>query len=623
MKKIISLLMSLVICLGIVAGCNVQTDTNQITDTSTVATQTEAIVTTQATEKSTTQTETTVTTQTTTEETINIEDIEFKKNDIKFSDIKYEHVDESQWLEIKDKVLTAEKEQNIDKLLECIEDMDEFIDYIDSMASVARIILDMDTTNEENSAEYTYAQEFSTNMYREYINVYYHLIEESNMKDLVRAELSEEEIEAIYHYHTTLTDEYVEINNKIKDIQKQYDALENNITVNIDGQDLKVDEILNYYSPLTMKSYGEYKIAIKQFYKNFSVKAGELYVELLKLYKDLAKICGYDDPVEFFYEYVFEKEYSLEDEERYWKYVKDYIVPLEKKLSTSITSSESSKIERINDTSDPIDKYQKYYEAYFKEISPLKYEAYLYLNKNDLFYHSSSSKMAPGSYTTYLSYYDLPMIVMSENNTLSDLTTFIHEFGHFYSYYISDEITYDLDLAEIASQASELLFTSKYYKQMFASAYKAFFKYKLVESLGVIIDSAIQDKFQKEAFRMEDPTPEKLNSLYETIAKEYNYSLGNNTGWIDYDIYWTLYPHSFQSPFYYISYGTSLIPALQILEISLTDYEEAIEKYNIIAYVDEGTTFYSALEKAGLSSPFEEQTFIDIVELVYNMTGVK
>lgn len=85
---------------------------------------------------------------------------------------------------------------------------------------------------------------------------------------------------------------------------------------------------------------------------------------------------------------------------------------------------------------------------------------------------------------------------------------------------------------------------------------------------------------------------------------------------------WVLITHTFSMPLYYISYAASLIPALEIFEISLTDRTLAIDIYN--SFVEKGTkdTFLNTVKAAGLGSPFQEETISKIAESIYEFFGL-
>ena len=85
----------------------------------------------------------------------------------------------------------------------------------------------------------------------------------------------------------------------------------------------------------------------------------------------------------------------------------------------------------------------------------------------------------------------------------------------------------------------------------------------------------------------------------------------------DPNVYWRLAAVS--NPVYYISYAVSAVAALEVYAVAEEDYDAALTAYN--ALVDGITPedgFLGALEKAGLTSPFEEQTYIDITNNLVN-----
>ena len=79
--------------------------------------------------------------------------------------------------------------------------------------------------------------------------------------------------------------------------------------------------------------------------------------------------------------------------------------------------------------------------------------------------------------------------------------------------------------------------------------------------------------------------------------------------------YWRLVCIS--NPVYYISYAVSATAAINILALAEEDYDAALVAYTTLA---EGVTpedgFLGALTKAGLTTPFDEETFIKIAEVL-------
>ena len=74
--------------------------------------------------------------------------------------------------------------------------------------------------------------------------------------------------------------------------------------------------------------------------------------------------------------------------------------------------------------------------------------------------------------------------------------------------------------------------------------------------------------------------------------------------------------HIYQQPGYYISYLTSLIPALEIYAMPL---EQGRNTYNELVSYGENNRFKDVLNKVGISSPFEKET---IDKIAYNLEQV-
>ena len=85
---------------------------------------------------------------------------------------------------------------------------------------------------------------------------------------------------------------------------------------------------------------------------------------------------------------------------------------------------------------------------------------------------------------------------------------------------------------------------------------------------------------------------------------------------------WQRQAHIFESPFYYIDYCLAQFTALQFLALSLDDYKSAFQKY--IKFLDYGgtKTFVELLSACGLKSPFEEESFKDVVSACERILGL-
>ncbi|MEA4872485.1 MAG: hypothetical protein VB076_06710, partial [Synergistaceae bacterium] len=186
----------------------------------------------------------------------------------------------------------------------------------------------------------------------------------------------------------------------------------------------------------------------------------------------------------------------------------------------------------------------------------------------------------------------------------------IHEMGHYMSYYERPVSGYNsadpMDLAEVESQALELLFL-QYYDELFNAPDAARLS-AISNALYALISGCMEDEFQQRIYAEPDMEYGRMNELYYELAKDYGLT----------KIYevppasWVVIPHTFTSPLYYFSYAISTVPSLEIFRKSLTDYSAARSMYFALERRGEYVTFREALSEANLSDPFSPGLLKDL-----------
>ena len=177
-----------------------------------------------------------------------------------------------------------------------------------------------------------------------------------------------------------------------------------------------------------------------------------------------------------------------------------------------------------------------------------------------------------------------------------------------------------LDVAEICSQANELLFLPYFHRYNKLDTYNGIVKYQMIDALDSLVNGCLYDEFQQYVFSHDISTVEELNEAFCTSSR--SYGIGDDYYFVDLGYVWVDVMHSFEAPMYYISYATSIVPSLEIMEISLEDREEAIRIYNDVVRSDPELSFSETLEEVGLGSPFDEETIVKVVNAVVDLTGV-
>ena len=439
-----------------------------------------------------------------------------------------------------------------------------------------------------------------SNAYSQATSLYYELLYnvlQSSNADRFFSGWSEEEKQLIVQRHEAMDDEYLALQTEITQLETEYNAIDT------DDQ------------------------------KEYADEAAEILIDLVAAYNKLAAAEGYDNYMEYAYENDYGRSYSPEDAERLCGYVKQYLAPLSYDVYAAISrASGAGRAAAANGLASPLSANYTDYVAlsenvlrsYFEEIGDYMTEAYDYLNECNLYYQATAANNPnglTGAFTTFLYNNDAPYIYQYCSGSWSDISTFVHEFGHFTSYYVNGSSGgSDLDVAEIQSQANEMLFLP-YYEQLFTNS-DALVMNELFSSLfWSVTMGCIFDEFQRQIYTSPESyaTADDINALFDRLLEEYNADwygalLGSD---FDFTYWWAEVSHTFQSPFYYISYAVSALPALTIYEDSKTDRAAAIAEYNYIQQYGNGVyTFGELLNNAGVASPFTESTLRSLADFI-------
>ena len=443
-------------------------------------------------------------------------------------------------------------------------------------------------------------------------------IAESSYRDEVLSDWTEEDFRHLEIAERLYDDEYVTLNTRLEALKNEYWNAMSAACIEYNGgsytlaelEELDIDENV-YYS------------LMNEGYKNLNASVGELYLELIGIEKRIAEKAGFDSYPAFSYAYEYERDYSPEDAAALSEAVKKYASPELQAMYRGFTPGEYAGLNRVLDSGDELSRRFSSMDEFVQEISPEMKEAFDYLIDYKLSVLTTSEDSQDGAYTTFLPTFDVPFIFMHESENVFDLFTFIHEFGHFYCNYIGGrDAAYDksLDVDEICSQANEMLFLpycNRFYK---GDTFNAIVKYQMLNALNSLVTGCLYDEFQQYVYTHDLTTVDELNEAYRRISRDYG--IDEDFYFVDLGYVWIDVHHNFNAPMYYISYATSIVPALEIMEISADNREEAIRIYNGVVAGDPELSFSEALEEVGLASPFEAQTILDIVNAIVDGTGV-
>lgn len=326
-----------------------------------------------------------------------------------------------------------------------------------------------------------------------------------------------------------------------------------------------------------------------------NLACAQLYLDTLKSYDVSAYL--YD---------VYNRDYTAEQVSELYTELSETLVPVINDLDARI-----GRIEDKYRASYHGDAYELLKE-YGPQLSPDVKESVEKLFAEEKYIVASGNDCYDGSYTVALPAEHSALMYTYLDGSIYDLVTVTHEFGHYHADWRSSTPVYlqimNLDIAEAQSQCMEILFTMFYPEILGDSAVY----YEMVEIYNLL--DSIMAGFAIGAFeyrvmqQIDTITAEDVVALYYSIYDEVN--LGRDLYQIS---------HLYEQPGYYISYGVSALPALQLYTILQDDRQNAVDIYGTLAGISNVSGEYSfsaAMQKCGFSDFFEPDALDSVIALL-------
>jgi len=556
----------------------------------------------------------------------------------KFSQIKYVRPQKEDVLKSLDEFKARfDAAQTLDEFLQVHADYKVFSEHISTAMQVAFIRFTLDTRDEFYAAENDYMDEVSPAL-----SVKFAELNKCYLASPFRTELEKifppvmfVNMQMQVDAASPLIVDDAAIQNKLV---TEYTKLMSGVTADFNGETLPLSGLRKYFTdPDRNLRKGAYE-AMGKILADNGDKLDEIYDKLVEVRTRMGRKLGYDNYSPLGYLRRQRNCYGKEDVAKFRENVKKYFVPLVCKIRAKVQKDLGWKKQYVYDdavfthsTPKPHGTVEEIFAAgskMYHEMSAETGKLFDLMVKSECFDVLSREGKWGGGYCTGLPEYKLPFILSNFNGSAGDVDVLTHEFGHAYEYYKSFDVdteflsSISMETAEVHSMSMEFL-TYPWMKLFFGDETDDYKFYHLGGAVCFLPYGVIVDYFQQICY--DDPTlsPAQRNELWNRLENEYlPYMTTEGVVGVEDGRRWQRQAHIFEEPFYYIDYCFAQFTALQFLALSQKDYAETFANY--VKFLTLGSTmpFTELLAECGLKSPFDEQSFKDVVASVEKLLAL-
>ena len=495
--------------------------------------------------------------------------------------------------------------ETLEPLLDACEDA---YDVFYTMYSIAFIRSCQDMTDEYYSDEYAWLDEKSSEIDQMMEKLYYRC----GMSDMA-LELEEKYFwpgfaeEYADDSNAFYSDEMVALLQEESNLIAEYRALVASPTVVLpDGTEV------DYFTALEERTGMAYLELITCFYEQYNPQLAEIYIKLVKNRQQQAVVGGYDSYEALAFDHVFERDYTPEQAEGYLNDLKTVIVPL------YIEVDDSGRYWYLDEGSVDAARLEEILRYGVTSMGQEVLDTYEFMVKYRLCDLEHSPLKAEMSFKTYLSAYEVPFLFMDAGGNLGDITTFSHEFGHYLDGFLNFEEDETIDLAEVYSQAMELLMLTRLDAVLSDHELETLYQMKMLDILNMYVQQGAFAEFEHIIYST-DPdklTPEYVNGVFLDMCGDYGFLVPGYEG--VYSMMWIDITHFFEQPFYVITYPVSNDIAMQIFQLERENPGAGLDKFMEMLPRVSPNLLESSLG-VGLESPFAPGRLQQVAEIMHEI----
>ena len=432
------------------------------------------------------------------------------------------------------------------------------------------------------------------------------------------------------------------------DLTMEYEKLLAGAQIEFRGKTYTISQI----APLKNDADDETRLAAWKaeggWYKDNQEKLDSLYDRLVAIRHEMSQKLGLKDYVELGYYRMTRNCYDRSDIEKFREAVRKHIVPVADSIrrrqaerlgmryplsfADNALMFRSGNPKPAGDADYIVEAARRFYDA----LSPETSEFFRTMIDGGLMDLLSTEGKEGGGYCTSIHDYEVPFIFANFNGTQGDVDVVTHEAGHAFADWMNRKrvpvqtVWPSMEGCEVHSMSMEF-FGWRSVDDFFGKDARKYLYSHLASSFMFIPYGTMVDHFQHSVFEHPEMTPAERHAEWKRL-------LGIYMPWLRLDgeipfyadgMGWQRQHHIYSFPFYYIDYCLAQTVSLEFWEMIQNDFDDAWKHY--MAYTKQGGSdvFTKLLEKAGLASPFEEETIRGVCRKAdewlsaFDLTGIE
>ena len=332
-----------------------------------------------------------------------------------------------------------------------------------------------------------------------------------------------------------------------------------------------------------------------------------ILVDTVKLNGEIAEIAGSSNYLEYAFNNTYRRGYDYSAASILLKNIGDYVIPLKEEIDnlyydacSYVTNKDAKEIVKLSDSS-----YSDFYNvinAYTTKLGGDINSIYNNLLSSKYLFVSSEKTAIQAGWTDYWSH-DNTTVMYLGPDYYRCVNTFIHEFGHYLNYEVTNGGVGDFDVAETQSQSNEALFQiylKNNYNNLSTNGKKILNYDWLKEKLDSVVTCACVYACEEALYKAKNLSVDNVYDICKNALKSYGFNID-----IDNSVKYAILAAA-SSPAYYISYATSGLSSVSMYKMALDNFDDAASTYLKLIKIRDDYSYPEGLIPLGITNALDE-----------------